>query len=47
MVAHMIALHTREVRALGDLDVFVENQLDIIFAGLEAPSAGRRKSRRA
>jgi AcrR family transcriptional regulator len=34
-IAHMIALHTREVRALGDLDFFVKHQLDIIFAGLE------------
>lgn len=34
--AHMIALHTREVRAQGDLDFFVKSQLDIIFAGLDA-----------
>jgi AcrR family transcriptional regulator len=36
LVAHMIALHTREVRTLGDLDFFVEHQLDVIFAGLLA-----------
>jgi hypothetical protein len=32
----MIALHTREVRTLGDLDFYVKHQLDIIFAGLLA-----------
>ena len=36
LVAHMIALHTREVRTLGDLDFFIEHQLDIIFAGVLA-----------
>jgi TetR/AcrR family transcriptional regulator, cholesterol catabolism regulator len=40
-IAHMIALHTREVRALGDLDFFVKHQLDIIFAGLQASAGGK------
>lgn len=44
-VAHMIALHTREVRTLGDLDFYVRNQLKIIFAGLLATS--RKRSGRA
>ncbi len=38
-IAHMIALHTREVRALGDLDFFVKAQLEIATAGLQAASA--------
>jgi AcrR family transcriptional regulator len=33
-IAHMIALHTREVRAVGDLDAYINYQLDSIFAGL-------------
>jgi AcrR family transcriptional regulator len=33
-IAHMIALHTREVRALCELDDFIEHQLDLIFSGL-------------
>jgi AcrR family transcriptional regulator len=33
-IAHMIALHTREVRAMGDLDDYINYQLDSIFAGL-------------
>ncbi|HVZ52010.1 MAG TPA: TetR/AcrR family transcriptional regulator [Pseudolabrys sp.] len=36
MVAHMIALHTREVRTLGDLDFYVKHELDMIFAGVLA-----------
>jgi AcrR family transcriptional regulator len=40
MIAHMIALHTREVRALGDLDFFVKHQLDVIFAGLRGDPNG-------
>jgi AcrR family transcriptional regulator len=35
-IAHLIALHTREVRAIGDLDAYVSYQLDSIFAGLLA-----------
>jgi AcrR family transcriptional regulator len=41
LIAHMIALHTREVRTLGDLDFYVKHQLDIIFAGLLADSRKR------
>lgn len=33
-IAHLIALHTREVRAIGDLDACINYQLDSIFAGL-------------
>jgi AcrR family transcriptional regulator len=49
-IAHMIALHTREARAIGDLDAYISFQLDSIFAGLlvsaeKRPSCGR-KSRR-
>jgi hypothetical protein len=46
----MIALHTREVRALGDLDAYARQQLDVIFAGLlaelrknAASARGKRK----
>jgi TetR/AcrR family transcriptional regulator, cholesterol catabolism regulator len=41
LIAHMIALHTREVRTLGDLDFYVQHQLDMIFAGLQGESQGR------
>lgn len=58
LIAHMIALHTREVRTLGDLDFYVRHQLDVIFAGLQSapqtpPAArltaarGRKKKRTA
>lgn len=33
-IAHMYALHTREVRAMGDLDDFIKYQLDVILSGL-------------
>jgi AcrR family transcriptional regulator len=39
VVAHMIALHTREVRAIGDLETYIDYQLDAIFAGLLAEPA--------
>jgi hypothetical protein len=52
LIAHMISLHTREVRTLGDLDFYVKHQLDMIFAGLQvAPrersgaAATRRRGR--
>lgn len=41
-IAHMIALHTREVRAMGDLDDYINFQLDSIFAGLLADPEMRR-----
>jgi TetR/AcrR family transcriptional regulator, cholesterol catabolism regulator len=47
LIAHMIALHTREVRSLGDLDFFVDHQLDVIFAGLRAATAVLPKKKRA
>jgi len=52
MVAHMLALHTREVMSFTDLDGYIKFQLDSIFAGLlaadakprnEAPARARRK----
>lgn len=50
-IAHMIALHTREVRAVGDLDDYINFQLDSIFAGLlvapEKRSVGTDARRRA
>jgi AcrR family transcriptional regulator len=33
-LAHMIALHTREVRAVGDLEDYINYQIESIFAGL-------------
>jgi AcrR family transcriptional regulator len=39
MVAHMLALHTREVRQLTDLDGYIKFHLDSIFAALLAPGA--------
>jgi AcrR family transcriptional regulator len=46
-IAHMIALHTREVRAIGDLDAYISYQLDSIFAGLlvspEKRAVGQRR----
>jgi AcrR family transcriptional regulator len=45
-IAHMIALHSREVRAVGDLDAYINYQLDSIFAGLLlAPQTRAAKSR--
>jgi TetR/AcrR family transcriptional regulator, cholesterol catabolism regulator len=41
-IAHMIALHTREVRAMGDLDDYINFQLDSIFAGLLVDPDNRR-----
>jgi AcrR family transcriptional regulator len=52
MVAHMLALHTREVMSFTDLDGYIKFQLDSIFAGLlaadvkqrhEAPARARKK----
>jgi hypothetical protein len=52
MVAHMLALHTREVMSFIDLDDYIKFQLDSVFAGLlvadarqrnEAPARARRK----
>jgi AcrR family transcriptional regulator len=40
MLAHMIALHTREIRAMGDLDAYVKHQLEFILSGLLAGPAG-------
>jgi AcrR family transcriptional regulator len=44
MVAHMIALHTREVREITNLDGYIKFQLQSIFAGLlVSPSKGAGK----
>jgi hypothetical protein len=52
MVAHMLALHTREVMSATDLDGYIKFQLDSIFSGLlaadakprsESPARARRK----
>jgi hypothetical protein len=42
MVAHMLALHTREVMSFTDLDGYIKFQLDSIFAGLLAADAKQR-----
>jgi AcrR family transcriptional regulator len=39
MMAHTLALHTREVMSFTDLDGYIKFQLDSIFAGLLAPDA--------
>jgi AcrR family transcriptional regulator len=46
MVAHMIALHTREVRELTDLEGYIKLQTLTIFAGLAAPANGAGKPAR-
>lgn len=45
-IAHMIALHSREVKAVGDLDAYINYQLDSIFAGLLASPDKRGPSAR-
>lgn len=42
-IAHMIALHTREVRAVGDISDYINFQLDSIFAGLLVDPEKRRR----
>ena len=46
-IAHMIALHTREVRAIGDLDAYISYQMESIFAGLLVAPDTRRKGVKA
>ncbi len=41
-IAHLIALHTREVRAIGDIDAYINFQLDLIFSGLLVAPEKRR-----
>ena len=41
-IAHMIALHTREVKAIGDIDTYINYQMDSIFAGLLVSPEKRR-----
>ena len=41
-IAHMIALHTREVRAVGDLEAYINYQLDLDFRR-PACSAGKAR----
>jgi AcrR family transcriptional regulator len=42
MVAHMMALHTRDVREVTDLDGYIKFHLESIFAGLLAAQPGRK-----
>jgi len=50
-IAHLIALHGREVRNIGNLDDYINCQLDLIFAGLlkkpekRKPGAGRSSAK--
>ena len=46
MVAHMIALHTREVREITDLDDYIKLQTQMILAGLLAEPNGAGKAPR-
>jgi hypothetical protein len=46
MVAHMIALHTREVREITDLETYIKLQTQMIFAGLLAEPSGAGKAAR-
>jgi len=46
-IAHMIALHTREVRMITDLDDYINFQIESIFSGLlVSPEKRRTKSNR-
>jgi len=46
MIAHMIALHTREVREITDLESYIKFQTQMIFAGLLAEPNGAGKAPR-
>src|SRR5262245_57890103 len=41
-IAHMVALHTREIRALADLEDYISFQTDSIFSGLLVSPEKRR-----
>jgi AcrR family transcriptional regulator len=43
VLCHTIALHTREIRELTNLNQYIDYQLDMLLAGLNAESAGRKK----
>jgi TetR/AcrR family transcriptional regulator, cholesterol catabolism regulator len=43
VLCHTIALHTREVRALTKLDQYIDYQLEMLLAGLNAEPAAQRK----
>jgi AcrR family transcriptional regulator len=43
MLCHTIALHTREVRELANLDEYIDYQLTMLFAGLVATPTAKRK----
>jgi len=48
MVAHMLALHTREVMSFTGIDGYIKFQLDSIFAGLlvvDAKTPARRRKK--
>ena len=40
---HTIALHTREVRELTNLNQYIAYQLEMLFAGLNAETSRRKK----
>ena len=40
---HTIALHTREVRELTNLNQYIDYQLKMLFAGLIAEPDGKKK----
>lgn len=46
LLAHMIPLHTREVRAFGDIDTYVKHQTQFIFSGLLAEPAQSRPKKK-
>lgn len=43
VLCHTIALHTREVRELTNLNQYIAYQLEMLLAGLNAELAGRKK----
>ena len=43
VLCHTIALHTREVRDLANLNRYIAYQLEVLLAGLNAESAGRKE----
>ena len=43
VLCHTIALHTREVRELANLNQYIAYQLEMLLAGLNAEPAGKKK----
>jgi hypothetical protein len=44
MLCHTIALHTREVRELTNLNQYIDYQLNMLLAGLMAGRVAKRKT---